>query len=497
MFSFFRLDYRSLALLRILLGLVLIYDLFTYIHIAEFYLSDQGFVSRIDFLKEQANPWNWSVLYTSGTPFFVYLFLLWHFISLCCFILGYKTKLHTFFIWVQIVSLHNRNWTVLNGGDELVRCCFLLLIFLPLGKAFSLDQQKSSNPDNSVITTNSFFNLALFIQLSIMYVSSAIFKNHPIWNKDYTALHYALNLDLFVRPAGIWLRNQDFLIQPMTAFAYYFELLGPALILLGILKPLWNLSRYLVVISFIAFHLFIDTVLNVGTFPYFAIALWVAFLPSHFWEKTNIHDTFQIFVKRFLKLKKSFTQSLLSFASKLKLKQVQTILFNGLGIFLIFNLLYWPVKDPNFRFNIGQEYYPTFFQKTNRWLATYQDWHLFAPYPKIDNLWMEITGTLENGKKVDLYRLRPKDKNLTAEEVQKHYSFEKWRKILLKVENSKLHQEWLSNYYCKNWNQLAQDKFDNQPLKFVTINAHHQITQGRGIASVDRNEQSISSYFCN
>lgn len=493
MFSFLKLDLRSLAILRILLGLVLIYDLFTYLPMAEFYLSDEGFVSRINFLKEQANPWNWSLLYISGNTYFVYGFLTWHLVTLLLFVLGYKTKWQTFFLWIQIISLHNRNWTVLNGGDELVRCCFLILIFLPLGAAYSWDSLDSYKK-NSPHSTNSLVNLALFLQLSIMYVSSAIFKDHPIWNKEFSALHYALSLDLFVRPAGVWLKNQDTLIAPMTAFAYYFELFGPILLFIGIIKKWWNFSRYLIVIAFVSFHLFIDTILNVGTFPYFAITLWLAFLPTHFWDSLKFDRKVKkatiLYLQKHKKLKHILADQWL------KIKFFQKYFYNFLGLFLILNLLYWPLLDANFRFNVGQKYYPAFFQTTNRWLATYQDWHLFAPYPKVDNLWMEITGTLQNGKEVDLYRMISKDKKLTAEEVREFYSFEKWRKILLKTEISPIHQTWLSEYYCTQWKKIAGDKFDNQKLNKVTINAHHQLTKGRGIASEERKEQFKSAYLC-
>ena len=186
MLKLFRLDYRSLAALRIGLGLIFIFDLFNFLGFADFYLSDQGFVSRLNFLQHEANPWNWSLLYTSGDYRFLYIFLTWHFITLILFVLGYKTKWQTFFLWIQIVSLHNRNWVVLNGGDDLVRCCLILLIFLPLGAAFSLDSKDKIN--NGEQTSTSIFNLALFLQLSIMYVASAIFKNHNFWNKEFISL---------------------------------------------------------------------------------------------------------------------------------------------------------------------------------------------------------------------------------------------------------------------------------------------------------------------
>lgn len=496
MLSLWRLDYRSLAALRICLGLVLIFDLFTFLPIADFYLSDQGFVSRTDFLQLEANPWNWSLLFASGDKSFVYGFLAWHFITLVLFVIGYKTRLQTFLLWVQIVSLHNRNWIVLNGGDDIVRCCLILLIFLPLGRAFSVDSKKHVSADkmDNQITCNSFFNFALYLQLSIMYFASAVFKDHPFWNKDFSALHYVLNLDLFIRPLGVWLKSQDHLIAPLTAGAYYFELLGPALIFIGLIKKFWNHSRYLLVISFIGFHLTIDALLNVGTFPYFTMALWLAFLPSHFWNNFSISNKFHQLVLA-SKIKFYSLQHNLKVILN-KFKPLYKITFNLIALFFIFNLLYWPLKDNDFKINVGQKYYPDFFQTTNRWLATYQNWHLFAPYPKIDNLWMEVSGTLDNGKIVDLYRMKIKEEAISANEVREYYGFEKWRKILLKVENSKLHQSLLATYFCKNWNEIGLDKFNNRQLINVTITAHNQLTPARGLASKQRKENILTSYSC-
>ncbi len=493
MLSLWRLDYRSLACLRICLGLILLFDLTTYFGIVDLYLTDAGMVSRATFLAQQANPWNWSLLHTSGAPYFVYGFLLWHAVTLLLFVFGYKTRLNTFFLWIQIVSIHNRNWTVINGGDDLIRCCLILLIFLPLGHAFSIDNRKNKF-NLAEPTYNSFFCVALFIQLTIMYLSSALFKDHPIWNEEYSALYYALNLDLFVRPLGTWVKSQDYLIAPMTAAAYYFELYGPALILLGLFKKFWNHSRYILVISFVSFHLMIDLLLNVGTFPYFAIALWLAFLPTHFWDNFKVHTQLKIFYAKMVFRYKYFLTVIAEYKNNFQFSK--KIILNLLGVFFILNLLFWPLRDKNFTLQVGQKYYPDFFTSTNRWLATYQSWYLFAPYPKVDNLWMELNGKLENGKTVDLFRMNYRENPLTAQEVQAYYTFEKWRKILLKIEHSTNDRTWLAEYYCRNWNKLSQDNFEFKALESVEFVAHNQITQRRGIASRQRTKNVLTTYTC-
>jgi len=476
------LDLRSLAFMRIALGSVLLFDLTQYASLATFYLADSGFANRVEFLSKQANAWNWSLLYTSGSDIFIYLFLTWHAVTLLLFVIGYKTRWQTFFLWVQIVSLHNRNWTVTNGGDDLIRCCLLLLVFLPLGARWSWDSKNKSNNDERY---HSLMNFVLFVQISIMYIASALLKNHPWWNVDFSAMHYVLNLDLFVRPFGVWLKNFPSLISPLTAGAYYFEIYGPYILFLGFFTTCWNFSRYFLVISFVAFHLAIDCMLNVGTFPYFAMALWTAFLPSHFWNslKPQLHAVQEFFTKIY--------HHLTTFIKPIHLPKFSHSI---LAAFFLFNLLYWPLSDS--KIGLWPATSNIFFQTTNRWLATYQNWYLFAPYPKVDNVWYEIIGELSSKNEVDLFRLIPRQHPINAEEVHQYYHIEKWRKILLKMETTPLYQNWLAQYYCKHWHEIAGKKFSNDTLMTVKILSHNLITAPRGIASGQRSENVIISHNC-
>jgi len=498
----FSLDLRSLSLMRIALGLVLIYDLCSFWPLSNFYLSDEGFIPAKKFLELEAHSWTWSILFINSSVIAVQSFLVFHLLTILSFLFGYRTRLSTFLLWVEIVSLHNRNWSVLNGGDDLIRCILLILIILPLGKCFSLDHyflknsvnKRSHDPkdhnflDYRIPSYNhySFINLAFFVQLAIMYLASAIFKNHPYWNQEYSALYYALSLDLFVRDFGLYIRSFYPLTQFLTFSAYYIEYFGTFILLLGFFKKFFVLSRYLIVICFISFHLGIDSMLNVGTFPYFAICLWISFLPGEFWTFLNTSKKYDFL--------NSFNPTLTPLAvSNNSVKRqslfLQIILkFNHflLGTFLVLNTLFWSVNDKDWdQWGIGGK---DFWRTTNRWLHTYQNWHLFAPYPKTNNIWFEMEGIGLNGEQIDLFKNIPRSASMNQQEIRDSYQIEKWRKILMKIETDKRYGEWLAQYYCKNKDNITE-------LKSVIIYSFNSINTGRNIAS-QREKKVLTQSSC-
>ena len=55
-------------------------------------------------------------------------------------LVGYRTWIATLVSWVLVVSFHNRNPMVLQGGDVLLRMMLFWGLFLPLGARASLDR---------------------------------------------------------------------------------------------------------------------------------------------------------------------------------------------------------------------------------------------------------------------------------------------------------------------------------------------------------------------
>jgi hypothetical protein len=54
-------------------------------------------------------------------------------------LVGYYTKTASFLTWILTLSLHNRNYLVLHGGDVLQRVILFYALFLPLGDCYSID----------------------------------------------------------------------------------------------------------------------------------------------------------------------------------------------------------------------------------------------------------------------------------------------------------------------------------------------------------------------
>ena len=92
---------------------------------------------------------NWiSIHMMTGTTFGMALLFLIHGIISFFLMVGYKTKLMTVLTWFFTISLQDRNYILLHGGDVEFRVCLFFAMFLPLGDVFSVDSLLKSNPFN-------------------------------------------------------------------------------------------------------------------------------------------------------------------------------------------------------------------------------------------------------------------------------------------------------------------------------------------------------------
>jgi predicted DCC family thiol-disulfide oxidoreductase YuxK len=157
-------------------------------------------------------------------------------------------------------------------------------IFLPLGARFSVDHALDSGV-GVYKKVNQYFSVAtvaVFIQLAVVYWFNWIAKLHPTWIEDYTALYYAMNLDMYATKLGTALLAFPLLMQAGTWFTLWLELLGPLLLF----SPIKNgMFRILVIVGFILLHLGIALTLNIGYFPAVSIVVWMIVIPGVAWDK--------------------------------------------------------------------------------------------------------------------------------------------------------------------------------------------------------------------
>lgn len=286
----FYLDLRSLALMRVVLGLVIVLDICVRASSLKVHYTDAGVMPRYAAAEHFLADWNVSIYMISGHWAVIGLLFLIHAFFGLMFMFGWRTRLATVACWVLAISLQNRNPLVLDSGDMLLRMLLFWGMFLPLGARFSLDRVFQRDRQQPPVRIMSAATMAVISQMIIVYLFIAIqrdFNEH--WYRDYTAGMYALHVDHFATRLGIFLRDFPTLVMFLTACTAWLELLGPWLVLVPRSATRLGLKLHVVarvgaIFSLIAMHMSLSFILELGLFSIITSAGWAALLPSEFWD---------------------------------------------------------------------------------------------------------------------------------------------------------------------------------------------------------------------
>lgn len=559
-------DFRSMALYRALMGIIIMSDmLYRLPDLVNFY-TDVGLVPRKLFFDELGHSWSASIFFSNGSTGFALLLFCVYFAAGLLIFLGHRTSLAFAVAFVLNVSIHNRNWTVNNGGDDVLRAILFYSIFLPLGKHFSLDAglRRDAGPKDSDYLSP--WVLTFFLQAFVIYFVSYVLKHSPIWRSDFTAIYFASRLDIFASDFGIWTRQFPLFQKVSTAFTALLEWLGPLLLVLAwVLGKRWWILRTVTVFLFFALHLGIFLTMKIGLFPWICIVLWTIFIPGEFWDflgrrlpykKTPVKIYFDedcrfcekaVYILRSLLLlqaeiergqsdekvlasmKKNHSWVIVAhdgethhYSGFLELLRHSPVLFwirpvlalspfqavggglyhwvshhreamgkltqyfpftevrkpvltfrvlkGALGSFTFVALLMWnlsTIKTLGIQTGIFGDYF--------RWLHLYQEWNMFAPYPKMDNIWVEVTGELSDGTSIDVLTgsreiFQVRDKEFYAWMPNEH-----WRKYFLNLSEKVDYARYLGGYLCRRWNTRGIRYVPGVTLRKMNIKSFSQM----------------------
>lgn len=388
----FRLDLRSLALFRIAIGALILIDLAVRSADIEAHYTDAGVLPRNE-LGDPASRAVWfSVYFAVGDAKGTALLFLLQAALAVLLILGFRTRLATIASWIMLVSLHTRNPLVLNAGDTLFRMCLFWSMFLPLGARLSVDAWR--HPATRADDVLSAGTVAFTLQLCSVYWFSAALKTGGAWSNG-TALYYALNLDLFAKPAGLWLREMDWLLPTLTRAAFRWELFGPFLLFVPVHNERF---RLLAIGGFLAFHLAINATLAVGLFSAVCIVAWLPIIPAACWDW--LAGRLSVGVRQ-RTAAAAATAVEPRFAAPAPARS--TIARLAAAAFAVSALMYvlaWNVRTLDF-----DRWAPYF---SRRWnvaadlLRIDQKWNMFSPSPSKQDGWYVVAATLRSGKEIDL-----------------------------------------------------------------------------------------------
>ena len=256
----------TLAIFRIALGALVVFDAATRIPTAGLFLSEAGFFPSA--LQDADRPSLFNLF--GGTWWPVALLVVYGLCGLCL-VAGLRARTAALVGWFLILSLHHRNPLVTNGGDFLLRLALLWSCFLPLGAAFSADRAMGRTglgewPAGAWIVFR--------IQASLIYLVTA---GHKLASGGWLggdALSRALQMQEWQKPLAELLARQH----------GWLPFLGVAVVAVQIAAPIGLLMRFFAVrmVSvaalagmqmgfFLLFHL--------GLFPWAALVFLIPFLP--------------------------------------------------------------------------------------------------------------------------------------------------------------------------------------------------------------------------
>lgn len=278
----FGVDLRSLALLRIALGVCVLADLGTRaVDLVALY-TDRGVLPRDLTLAIQGRSVYLSVHYwASGHPWLQAG--LFSFTAICAvsLLVGWRTRLATAACWYLVSSLQVRQPLVYMGGDSILRMLLFWGLFLPLAARFSVDARQgrvSARGDHHL----SGATVALLLQVCLIYWATGIQKTGDLWWNGQ-AVFYALQSEL-ATPVGVGLRDEPALLEFLNYGTLGIELFGPFLAFVPLQTAAFRLG---VIALFWTFHIGLAVCMNIGLFPLFAMTAWLPFLPSRFWQRVD------------------------------------------------------------------------------------------------------------------------------------------------------------------------------------------------------------------
>jgi len=193
-----------------------------------------------------------------------------------CVVVGFRTRLSTFVVWILLNTFHQRNPSMWHQVDILLRLWCFALLFAPAGAMYSVDSYLRKKPADP---SAPWAQRLIQVQMCAIYVQGFFGKlAGPRW-LDGTAVYYATHF-----PDGMHNLVPPFMdhLWIYQALTYFTLLIEFSLWCLVWYRPL----RYPILVAGVIFHLGIHYFLNLDLLEFGIIICYICFLnPEDFRSK--------------------------------------------------------------------------------------------------------------------------------------------------------------------------------------------------------------------
>jgi hypothetical protein len=461
--------------------------------------TDLGVLPRDIYIEKFDRDQTISFHLMSGAAWFQGI-LLWIQVAFASLMLiGWRSRLMTALSWVMLISLHSRNPYVLQGGDVLFRLLFFWGMFLPLGSVWSVDAYLQNRDSESprfpkeIISGGTF---AIMLQTFIVYWSTMALKTGVEWWEANSAVHYALHIDHFATPLGVWLREQPTLTGLLTKVTAVVEIAGPAIALLA-----GNtIVRLLPIVLMLGMHVSFGITMKLGLFPWISIMCWLILIPGSAWDRVGLTLEAAAQSKGFARAVNGLDRVIGGLGQLLVTIKImgqntwgfrpkaRTIRFRlhplaqVIAVVLLLYVFFWnlagvkthyktKVKKAYAQFewfwdgvpSLAKAELPIYGQADIRKLGYVlrldQKWSMFAPRPMRGDGWFIVPGVFSDGTTVDL-RTGEEITWDKPEYIPGTYKNQRWRKYLVNIwmATFKRHRRHYGKYLCNEYNKVRKGK---------------------------------------
>nr|WP_051820464.1 HTTM domain-containing protein [Streptomyces flavochromogenes] len=243
--------------------------------------------------------WNSILLISESRAYFELCYVM-ALVTATLFTLGWRTRVMSVLFAVVVISFHARAIFMTDGGDNLVLLMVLYLVLTACGRRWSLDARRdrlrkaraahAPQPVKSfhaqqlkearVTLTTVVHNCGMFViaaQVCFLYGSAGLYKVQGATWGGGTALHYALNLELF--------QPWPALSQLVNEFPMVIAMVGYLTVLVQVAFPfvLFGRLKYPVLTVLLGMHMGIAVLMGLPLFSGAMIIADAVFLPDRFY----------------------------------------------------------------------------------------------------------------------------------------------------------------------------------------------------------------------
>lgn len=474
------LDLRSIAVFRILIGGIILYDLVNRIPYAELFLSDAGAFSRTDLLALTNRPWSFSVYMMLGETSQVVALMLINAATALLLMAGLWTRWASLLCWILLISLQHRNPLVLNGGDTLLSLLVFWAMFLPLNGRWSLDALLSKDGVGTFPVTNRYVGIpgmALMLQVVFLYAFTVMLKTGGLWKSGEAVGYVVMNMSL-IKAGAVWLSQFEGLLPFISKLTWHWEWFGCLLLLC----PFANgLTRMAAIFGYSLMQLSFYLTLDLALFPFVSTAACLALLPGQFWrlsERLWRDGPWE----RGVEVLRREAVSMRGRGGKIMRPGRGAAVLTGTALALV---LFWNLRGlPD---SPLKQQTPDWVKQVMYAAKLRQSWGMFAANPPRTSKWYALEAQLANGDSIDL--LNPSEP-FTLRRPQlftDRLPDRRWTKFLSALSKKKyrsLRDDFLE-YFVSRWNRRVDGPRKIERVRMLYVRERIRPGAGYGKAEIE------------